>query len=126
MNDLTIQGLQEAQRANLRHIAALKPHDAFGRLVLRTTTDAERYAVSITHVITGALRASHRIAYSGLRGEVSLDPLAANPVTGQHTSIYGQAEHARGGTHAFYQRTVDERGYESVRVNESELARMFT
>jgi hypothetical protein len=123
-SDFSIQGLQEAQRANARHIAAMKPSGAFGRVVQYATVSAHRYAVSITHVWRykgGGLRASHRMRVYGLRGEISIDPSAVNP-RGQRPSIYGPAEHARGGTHAFYARTEREYGQQAARAGAYALA----
>lgn len=113
MTNPSISGLQETQRANLRHVTAMKPHGAFGRVIQLTTSAAHRYAVTITHVDTGALRASHRMMISGLRGEIYLDKSAANP-RGGRTSIYGPIEHARGGAHAFYARTESEYGLKAA------------
>lgn len=107
---MTITGLQEAQARNNRRIAALQPSGEFGRAILYATTEVHRYAVGVTHVDTGSLRASHRMEVSGIRGMVYLDPGAANPRSGQRTAVYGPHEHARGGSHAFYQRTISEAG----------------
>lgn len=106
----TIQGIQEAQRANEQLIAAMKPSGALGRMVQYATVLAHRYTVAITHVDTGALRASHRMNVLGGRGEIYLDPTATNPRTGTPTAEYGPTEHARGGDHAFYERTEREAG----------------
>ncbi len=107
---LTITGIQEAQAANNRLIARMQPGGALERAVLYGTTAAHRGAVAITHVDTGALRASHRMEVSGKRGRVYIDPSATNPRSLEATSDYGPIEHARGGSHAFYRRTVDELG----------------
>ena len=109
---LTITGLQEAQAANNKLIAALKPGDAFGRAIRYATTAAHRYAVALTHVDTGALRASHRMAIEEnfLRGKVYIDPSGRNPRSSVRTAEYGPAEHARGGEHAFYERVLSEYG----------------
>ena len=104
---LTITGLQDAQRANLRHAASVKPSGSLGAAVQEGTLAAQRYMVSITHVDTGALRASLMVRVSGLRGEVYIDPGAVNP-RGQAPSEYGPYENARGGEHAFMLRTVTE------------------
>ena len=108
--NMTITGLQEAQRANLQAVAALRPQGAFGRAVIYATTAGQRYAVGITHVDTGALRASHRVEVTGLRGRIYIDPSSVNPRSGERPVVYGVEEHARGGSHAFYQRVVDEEG----------------
>ncbi|MDR3572862.1 MAG: hypothetical protein P4L50_03290 [Anaerolineaceae bacterium] len=104
---VSIKGIQEAQRANARWIAGLRPTGAFGRAIQYATIEAERYAMSITHVLSGALRASHRMNVQALHGQIYIDPAAVNP-HGQKPSDYGVYEHNRGGTHAFYERTVDE------------------
>ena len=106
---VTIQGLQETQRANEYNIAQMKPSGALGRMVQYATILAHRYTVSITHVDSGGLRASHRMQVEGSRGEIYIDPTATNP-RGALTSKYGPVEHARGGPHAFYERTEREAG----------------
>jgi hypothetical protein len=115
MSRLTIKGLQEAQAANLRLMAAVRPSGALGRAVQRATIAAHRYAVTLTHVDTGALRASHRMDYgtgSGwAQGRVFIDPTARNPRSRALTSRYGPVEEARGGTHRFYGRVVDEKAH---------------
>lgn len=112
---LTISGLQELQDDNARSIAALKPSGALGQAVKHVTAGAQRYTVAITHVDTGALRASHRMEVQGLRGRIYLDATARNPRSGQRTSVYGEHEHARGGSHAFYDRAAEEGGPRLVR-----------
>lgn len=107
---LSIKGIQQAQAANNRVIAELQPSGALGRAVQYGVTTAHRYAVGVTHVDTGALRASHRMEVTGLRGRVYIDPSARNPRSRQRTETYGPYEHERGGEHAFYQRTIDEQG----------------
>lgn len=111
---MTISGLQAAQAANNRMIAALRPSSAMGRAVQHATVLAHRYAVMLTHVDTGALRASHRMRVAGLYGQVYIDPTARNPRTGRLARVYGPYEHARGGAHAFYHRVVDEYGMRIV------------
>jgi hypothetical protein len=107
---LTITGIQEAQAANNRAIAALRPDGAFGRAVQYGTAAAHRYAVAVTHVDTGTLRASHRMEVNGLRGRVYIDPSATNPRSGGRAAVYGPYEHDRGGEHAFYQVVYDQYG----------------
>ncbi len=106
---LGIEGIQEAQAANLRDIAELQPTGSFGQALQYVTAGLHRHAVGVTHVATGALRASHRMRLDGLRGEVYIDPAARNP-HGALTSDYGPIEHARGSSHAFYDRTLGEAG----------------
>lgn len=122
---ITIRGLQEAQQDNLMRIAMLQPGGAIGRAIQYATTEAHRYAVSITHVYWyrgGGLRASHRIALQGDKGRVFIDPNAINP-RGQRPAIYGPAEHAHGGSHAFYARTEREAGLRIAKAAGAGIAR---
>lgn len=110
---VSIQGIQEVMRDNQKRIAALQPGSAFDRELKYITLGLHRYAVTITHVWKvkgGALRASHRmkIDQQGRYSQIYIDPGSVNP-RGQRPGIYGHYEHARGGSHAFYQRAVDER-----------------
>jgi len=114
---MSIDGIQKLQDKNLRRMAELKPSGAAGKAIRYGLTRLHRYVVSITHVWKykgGGLRASHRMGMDGLRGRIYIDPGAVNP-RGQKPVDYGPYEHARGGTHAFYDRTVDEEGPETLR-----------
>jgi len=109
--DGTIKGIQEAQAANLRAMKAAKPEGGLGRAVWYAAIDVHRYAVSITHVMTGTLRASERVEMrDSARAEIFIDPASVNPRTGEKPSDYGLIENARGGEHAFFERTWIERG----------------
>jgi hypothetical protein len=135
--NLDINGIQEAQDANLRAIAELSPAGEFGAAIRDATIALHRYAVSITHVGRyiqtssgkwrwarpdeagvggGALRASHRMEVTALRGRVYVDPGSVNPRTGRKPAEYGAYENARGGAHAFYDRATAEYGPEVLRT----------
>jgi hypothetical protein len=121
----SIKGIQEAQRDNIQDIAELKPSSAMGRMIEQVTAELHRYAITITHVLTGALRASHRmeIQNGGLRGRIYIDESSMRPgPVGVFPSEYGVWENERGGSHAFYDRTVDER----LELAFSRAARGFT
>jgi hypothetical protein len=117
---LTIEGIQEAQARNLLRIAALQPSGAAGEAVRDAAIALHRYAVSITHVGKynvggsmvggGALRAAHRVEVDGLEGQIYIDPGAKNPRSKTKPREYGVYENARGGEHAFYDRTESEYG----------------
>jgi hypothetical protein len=104
-----IEGGQEAQEAMEHEIANLKPEGGFGKLLQQILVDLHRYAVSITHVITGTLRAAQtmELDLDSLRGQIFLAEGAENPLTGQMAAGYGFIEEMRGGEHAFYDLTVD-------------------
>jgi hypothetical protein len=119
---VTIQGIQEAQKANLRAIAVMEPRGKLGRVLQLILPELHRYAVSITHVwihLGGALRAAHRMKLlessdaTSARGSIFIDPSAVNP-RGQRPEAYGMKEHARGGSHAFYGRTMEEQAPQSA------------
>ena len=107
---VTIEGLQEAQEWNLREVANLKPDSGFGKLLQQLTTDLHRYVVTITHVITGTLRAAQEMVpdLDNLRMTIQIAEDAQNPVSHAFAADYGYGEEMRGGEHAFYQRTIDE------------------
>jgi hypothetical protein len=117
---LSIAGLQDAQRANMRHIDSLKPGGSLGAAVQYGTLAAHRYNVSITHVGRylvggvyiggGTLRASERTEISGLRGTIYVDQGARNPITRQRPAEYVMYEDRRGGSHASFRRTEAEQG----------------
>ena len=109
---MTISGIQEAMRRNLALVRALRLGTPQGEAVRAAAQVAHREAVIRTHVITGALRASHRVYIRQSRravvGIITPDPEARNPLTGQRPAVYGLYEEKRGGSHAFYGRTVRE------------------
>ena len=107
---MTITGIQEVMARNNRRIATMKTGGEAEDAVRDAIIQLHHYAVQITHVDTGALRASHRMELNGLEGTVYLDPGASNPRSRVKTSVYGMVENARGGEHAFYDRTIAEIG----------------
>lgn len=115
---LTLEGIQEVQARNLRRIAALQANGAAGEAVKDALIALQRYAVQITHVGkytgAGALKNSHRINFEGgMEGTVYIDPSSVSPRRGASKAKpveYGIYENARGGEHAFYDRTVAEAG----------------
>jgi hypothetical protein len=119
---VVLDGAKEAQQANLRTMSQLSPSGRGGRAVFYMISDLWAYAVRITHRDTTALALSHRMQVKGNRGEVYLDPDAQNPrpqgprQTKPHPTpaVYGVHEHNRGGDHAFYDRTIGERGSDSL------------
>lgn len=114
--DVTIQGLREAQEDNAAKIRALTPQGGLGQAVRATLQEVDRYAVMITHVDTSALRASHWMEMDGLEGSLSIRDGIRNPRTGKLTSDYGLDEHAKGDSHAFYERTYNERGDRALEI----------
>ncbi len=114
MIKLTLLGIYEARAANEKRMAALQPSGAVGQAVRDMTMKMHRYAVQITHVDTSALQKSHRMGFTEssdmVIGEIYIAGDSQNPRTGQLTAVYGPMEQARGGSHAFYTRTVYEFG----------------
>ncbi len=119
-----VRGYQALQRANMQLMDAISPSGGLGEAVKQATIFLHRYAVSITHKITGTLASSHLMDFSsgglethwkGIRfrsnaiGVIHISPLTRNPVSGERPVEYGPKEHRRGGSHSFYKRTMDER-----------------
>lgn len=92
---------------------------AFRDTILAMLEIAKMYAEGITHIYTGQLRQSHVVEYDGhrMKGYLHVDQhkLARN-YTGEYryppqfVYEYAMYEHARGGSHAFYERTYRETG----------------
>lgn len=106
MIDLSIRGIQEIQQDNIQRIAALKPGGKISKEIKNIVIWAHRYLVSVTHVDTGAYRASQRMDVKELTGKLYVDPLSINPVSRERPADYGVFEEARGGEHAAYARTL--------------------
>lgn len=116
---VTLEGIQEVMARNNRRIASMKPQGAAGTGVRDAIAALHRHAVQITHVGQytggGALKSSHRMEIEGLEGKVFIDPRSVSPRRSKRRnkpSDYGVYEHARGGEHAFYDRTIEEIGGE--------------
>jgi len=103
-----IRGIQEAQARNLRRIAAIRPGGAFEAEIQTLAIETHRVAVVYTHVDSGSLRGSQRIELQGRRARIYLDPGAVNPRTNRRPAEYGVYENARGGSHAFYDLTLQD------------------
>ena len=113
---LTIEGIQAAQDKNLRRYTTLRG-SALYQAAQIVGLGLHRYAVQITHVDTGALKASHRLELkqgAQVEGRIYIDPNSINP-KGKRPAEYGPVEHARGGSHAFYERTRREVADQLVR-----------
>lgn len=111
-----IQGQRELQAALDKIEAAVKPSGALGQAVQNATRAAWKLAQAYSHVVTGALQASHRWSYAEVdgnaRGLVTIDGEAFNPRSLADVREYAPIEHARGGSHAFYARVVEDQGGE--------------
>lgn len=116
---ILIDGWNEAQLANQRLVAAVKPTGYLGRGVKAMTLEAQRQAINVTHVDTSALKHSHRVQFKNTKSDavgVVYVGAVTNPKTGETTSNYGIIEHQRGGEHAFYQIVVTDRLDDLLRV----------
>ncbi len=120
-----LDGLERLQAANRKLLDGINPKLGLYEGVKVATQILHNYAILITHVQTGTLARAHIVDYAagGVQtfrvgfpivdkaiGRIYINPAARNPVTGKMPAEYGPLEHRKGGTHAFYRRTVDERG----------------
>lgn len=107
----TIEDIQKAMAENQRMIAMLQSGRFMPRPLAYALQAALRYTIDITHVDSGALKNAHRGAVVSItRAEISIDPSAVGP--NGRPFVYGEYEHYRGGSHAFYDRTIVEAGPE--------------
>lgn len=92
-------------------VKTMRPSGAVERATRLSIDMARRYAASITHRQSGILASAHTSSFEvgggDFRGRIYLDP-AVKGERGTPPSIYGLAEHAKGGSHAFYERTAAE------------------
>ena len=110
MIEVYLTGDQALTRTLGRISMAVSPAGGLGRAVQATGEALQRYAAQVTHVETGTLAGSHRFTLLGdAAGRVAPGP-DRNPRSGQPASRYAPYEHARGGGHAFYERTLEEAG----------------
>lgn len=102
----SIRGLGEAQTELERLRLAVSPDDGLQRQLLVALGQLQRYALGIVHVDTGRLKNS---IFTDLEmGGGQLVGYVATNVD------YAPAEEARGGSHAFFARTVREEGPRAV------------
>jgi hypothetical protein len=124
-NKITVEGKEELIKAINDIIEQLRGSGALGTAVQSVTRGALAYAKEITHVVTSGLQNAHRATIDlseQPRGLIFIDPSSVNSM-GERPSIYGEKEHARGGEHAFYARTVAERGQQLVVQAANEMVR---
>jgi hypothetical protein len=120
---MPIYGIQQTQ-ANLNRIAATnRPDSVIAAAVEGATQAAHRYAIYVTHVDTGALKGAHAYTARGVHGEVYIRAEAQRS-DGRRPAQYGPYEHARGGSHAFYARTVSE-GASSIEAAANAAVRRY-
>lgn len=109
MFSIEISNIQDLQRRYLEMVYQVRPENALGRAVKRVILQSHRAAVQVTHVDTGALRASHIvdlvIRAREIVGTLYISRDTVNPKHGERPFKYGIVEHERGGSHAFYHRT---------------------
>lgn len=117
MMELSIKGLQKAQQANLKMIAALRPSGALGRAIQYAALAAHRHVIPSTPHDYGALRAAQRAEVRGLTARIYIDPGASAPRRKTRPAVYGAILHGHGmipglrsGIRAFYQYTVETYG----------------
>lgn len=125
--DIQIIGYEETMAANRKMIEALHPRSGLGDAVRTVVLDLQQYAVGVTHVWTGALRSSHRVEFSAMgdqaEGVLFVTPATRNPITGDRPAVYGLEEEKRGGDHAFYMRTYQDRGDTALTLGVDRLER---
>lgn len=113
-----IEGMQAAQSRNQRRIAMMQPSGLPGKVAQFVAIALQAYAIDITPVDTGAWKNSHRILdkFGIGRAEVYVSPFTTNPRSGGRVIEYAQKWEDQGGDYAVYQRTIRERGGQTMRA----------
>lgn len=98
MPGFSLKGLQDAQKRNLRRIAALKPGGFIDAVLQWAAGEAHRHWTYYTPHETGALRASRRIEMDSAHGRaiVFTAPEARNPKSKTPPAEYDVYLHAQG------------------------------
>lgn len=119
--------------ARIRKALTTMANQSWYRGIVRDTAqealqDWTTYAKSITHKLTGQLASSLTWEYKSHEsaGRVYINPRAVylrgrNSI--QWPKIYGPIEHERGGSHAFFARTLEARGPRVVEMGFKALVR---
>lgn len=116
-----VENMERVQRVMVRYIEALRPSGAMGRAVQKATLVLHRYALTVTPVDTGTLRASHTMKVAGNRGEIFINPANVNPKSRTRAAVYGPKVHAEAPHRAFYARTVKEAGQSAGQAAQAEI-----
>lgn len=97
--------------------------------ITRALADLRDYVREITHRETGTLAESHQWEYDShlMKGRLYIAPwmLKLHGHRVQWPYVYGPYEHARGGTHAFYERAMSEKAPFTVIREMNANIRMF-
>ena len=101
------EGMEEVKRALDEAARIAQRGGALEKSAAFAARRAYYYVRSITHVDTGALKASHVIEQHGLRAYVYPSPAIINPRSRQRVTDYAFYENRRGGSHAFYTRMLE-------------------
>lgn len=109
-----IQGLKETQDYFVRLAQGIKG-PSLEKFVAKATLRAHRYTTMIVHVDTGRLKNS-------LWPRIQTRANEAYGTIGTNV-VYAGAEHDRGGSHAFFARTVEEEGPAIIRDFEDDIGK---
>lgn len=110
---IEVKGLKEVQEKMARLVAATGAGKGLDAIIARATLRAHRYASMVVHVDTGRLKNSLHPRVEGKGNNVY-------GVVGTNV-VYAPYEHARGGSHAFFARTIAEDGPGIVRQIREDL-----
>lgn len=99
---IDVKGLNEAVQSLQGLITGLEPSGELETIIAKATARAHRYSSSIVHVDTARLKNS-------LYPRVHSSKNNVYGIVGTNVA-YALYEHERGGSHAYFQRTIDEEG----------------
>jgi len=105
---IKVTGLEPALQ-KLRQLGRVD--QVIGYLVKDFSEELAKIASGEAHVWSGTLRANQRATIeSSTRARVHADSAAVNPWTGWRLTAYDYIEEGRGGSHAFYSRSLERFG----------------
>lgn len=106
--DIRVKQNRAAQEKNLKRIRALSPRGELGKMAQYAAIKTHAYMRSIVHVRSGALKSSLIILRPSASTFVVRISGTARGVGKSRPAVYGPVENARGGSHAFVDRTMRE------------------
>lgn len=106
MSGVKVEGADEVQQALERAVQVVQPGGEMDKAVTFAVRRAHYYMRSIVHVDTGALKSSLTVQQGQRAAYLYSDPTVTNPRSRQRPAVYGYWEDKRGGSHAFYDRTM--------------------
>lgn len=121
----SLKGARAAQQKLGRWIVAVRPSGGMTKALKEMSVPMFRFVLAKTHVDTTALRSARliKINFKELIATIFTNKSVRNPRTGKKPAFYDVFEQMKGGSHATYDRAIDEIGPAVLVLGTSIVAR---